>query len=133
MNETPMLRADDLLRPFLPRERVEVPELGGHVWIRAMTGRERDEWEIELIPLQRGGDRRAVLRNMRARLVARTACDAEGAPLFSPAQAEDLGAQNALVLDRLYDVAERLSGLRAADEREAAGNSETAGGASSSS
>ena len=39
----------------LPRVRVEVPELGGFVWVRGMSGIERDAWEKALVVRRRDG------------------------------------------------------------------------------
>ena len=60
-----ILRADDLRL-----ERVEVPEWGGEVVLRTMTGTERDAFEAELVEGREqggGGVGRINYRNLRAR------------------------------------------------------------------
>lgn len=91
-------------------EDVEVPEWGGHVRIKALTGQERDAFEASTIE-RRGKSVRQNLQNLRARLVAYCAIDADGNRLFQPYQVELLGQKSAAALDRLFAVAQRLSKL----------------------
>lgn len=98
-------------------EDVEVPEWGGSVRIRSLTGTERDEYEESLLS-QRNGKAKAVLRNYRAKLVALSAVDESGAPLFDRADVMRLGNSNSAALDRLYEACQRLSGLSDEDIEE---------------
>lgn len=95
----------------VPREAVEVPELGGVVYLRGMTGRERDAWEQSLVQRRRGGRVDFRLENVRARLVCKCLVDEQGAQLLQDSDAEVLGGLRVDVLSRLYDVAQRLSGV----------------------
>lgn len=95
----------------LPIELVNVPEWGGEVYVRTLTGTERDAYEAGII----GQDRKPDLRNIRAKLLVRCLVDAEGRRLFSEADVDLLGNKSASVLDRLFAVAQRLSKLTAAD------------------
>jgi hypothetical protein len=61
---------------------------------------------------------------MRARLVARSICDAEGAALFTEADVNALGEKSAAALDRIFAAAQELSGLGAQDVENLAKNSE---------
>jgi len=115
-----ILQADDL-----PRELVEVPEWSGSVYVRALTGIERDAFEQSVVE-QKGKSTKMNLRNIRAKLVALTAVDEEGKRLFTDDDAALLGKKSAAALDRVFDVAQRLSGLRQEDVEELAGNSEGA-------
>src|SRR5690606_41735748 len=85
LNREAILAAKDL-----PRELVEVPEWGGAVYVRALTGAERDAFEQSIVE-QRGRDARMNLNNLRAKLVALTAVDENGERLFSDKDAELLG------------------------------------------
>lgn len=107
-----ILQAEDL-----PRETVHVPEWGGSVFVRAITGEERDTFEAGLIEIK-GKDRRHNFRNMRARLVALSVCDAEGQPVFTEKDVALLGRKAAAALDRVFAVAQRLAGLREEDVEE---------------
>jgi hypothetical protein len=98
-------------------EDVECPEWGGTVRIRALTGRQRDEFECYVSGTRRGS-KRLNLDNLRAKLVSMTAVDEAGVLLFSAADAYALGDKAARVLDRLVEVAQRLAGLSEADVEE---------------
>ena len=102
----------------LKREYVEVPEWGGSVIVRCLTGTERDAYESEIVGSRMGGNRDLNLTNIRAKLVARTVIDEEGNRLFTDGDIGLLGTKNASVLDRIFSVAQRLSGLSAADVEE---------------
>lgn len=112
-----ILQADDL-----PRELVEVPEWGGEVYVRCLTAAERDDWESSVISLEKGGKAKTDMRNLRAKLVARTVCDEKGERLFTDSQIQQLGGKSAAALDRLYSVAARLSAITKSDEDELLGN-----------
>lgn len=91
-------------------EVVPCPEWGGEVRLRSLTGAERDAYEQSLVQT-RGKSREMNLRNARAKLVALCAVDEDGKRLFTDADVNALGKKNAKPLDRLFDVARRLSGL----------------------
>ena len=129
-----ILRADDLRL-----ERVEVPEWGGEVLLRTMTGTERDAFEAELVEGREqggGGVGRINYRNLRARLLALCTVGEDGARLFStPEDVAALGGKSAGALDRLFKVAQRLNGLSAQEVDDLTKNSEPApnGGSTSDS
>ena len=107
---------------------VDCPEWGGHVHVRSLSGEELDAWEVEQyersrIEKEEGQDRQAMLRNLRARLVSRCACDEAGRPLFTPEQAQALGQKNGKALKRVFDAARKLNGMTPEDEQELLGNS----------
>jgi hypothetical protein len=91
-------------------ERVDVPEWGGHLFVRNLTGEERDTFEDTVIKV-RGKNREVNMRNFRAKLVAMAACDSAGKQLFTMSQVEALGKKNAAALQRVFDKASSLSGL----------------------
>lgn len=101
----------------LEKELVEVKEWGGAVYVRALTGTERDAFEASMVD-QRGKSRTINLKNLRARLCALTICDEEGNRLFSDADVEELGKKSAAALTRVFEVAQRLSGLSQEDVEE---------------
>jgi hypothetical protein len=100
---------------------VEVPEWGGVVRVRGLTGTQRDAFESEVVVLN-GSNTQRNLRNIRARLVAITAVDDKGARLFTHKDVDALGAKSARALDRVFSAASELSGLSAADVEELAEN-----------
>lgn len=119
LNREAILAAEDL-----PRELVEVPEWGGAVYVRALTGAERDQFEASIVE-QRGRDVRMNMRNIRAKLVALTVVDEGGQRIFTDDDVAALGGKSAAALDRLFAVAQRLSGLSKEDVEELAKNSES--------
>lgn len=97
-------------------EPVEVPEWGGVVYVRSLNGTERDAYEAAMVRLGVDGKPKEVrLQNMRARLCALSICDTEGKRLFAEADVETLGKKNAAALQRVFNVAQRLSGLTKRD------------------
>lgn len=104
-----ILAADDL-----PRESVEVPEWGGEVLVRALTAGERDAFEAELTE-RRGKQIEVNLRDVRAKLCSRAICDGDGKRLFTDQEVQTLAAKSASALTRVFEVAQRLSGLTGAD------------------
>lgn len=103
-----------LLGAAPPTEVVAVPELKIQVTVRGMTGAERDAFEAGCVA-GRGKRRELSLLNVRAKVVAFCCLDEQGARLFSDADAEALGHVRADVIDRLFAVASRLSGMREQD------------------
>lgn len=130
---------DAILRASVLRtEEVKVPEWADPetgadtVLVRELRGRERDEWEASLA-VQRGKQMVPDVANLRAKLVARCVVDGDLEPLFTQQDVAALGELSAAALDRVFDVAAKLSGLNENDLEEMAKNSGTApdGGSSS--
>jgi len=104
-------------------ERVAVPEWGGDVLVRGLTGAERDGYEATLVKL-RGTDATINLANARAKLVACSIVDEAGALVFTERDVAALAKKSAAALQRVFDVAQRLSGLSASDVEELVKKSE---------
>lgn len=102
------------------------PETGADVvLVQELRGRQRDEWEASL-RVQRGSQVVADTANMRAKLVARCIVDPDSRePLFTQQDVAALGELSAAALDRVYEVAARLSGLNAGAVEEAGKTSGT--------
>ncbi len=112
-----ILQAEDL-----PTEDVAVPEWGGTVRVRTLAGYERDRFE-ESITEQRGKHARIIADNLRAKLVALSVVGEDGRRLFDEGDVRALGAKSAKALDRVFAVAQRLSGISDRDVDELVGNS----------
>lgn len=112
-----ILGADDLTY-----EDVDCPEWGGTVRIRSLSGTERDRWESAFIGRDGTPHVDKSYEGIRARLVVACAVDADGNQLFGRDDVKKLGAKSAAPLDRLFDAAQRLSGLSDQDVEELAGN-----------
>ena len=107
---------------------VPVPEWGGDVLVRGLTGKERDRFDESLMEETkgRGGrrERRVRWNNARARLCAMCIVDETGRRLFTMEDVQALGEKGAAAVQRVYDVAASLSGLSSADLDELLGNSD---------
>ena len=109
-----ILEADDL-----PIEEVRTPEWGQVgipvVWIRTMSGTERDAFEEEILLGEPGEKRQLDPRNIRARFAVKVICDKDGQRIFGDEDADLLGAKSSCALDRVFHKAQKLNGLRAED------------------
>lgn len=116
-----ILDADDLVI-----EDVPVPEWGGTVRVKGMSGTERDRFEAGFV----GSDMKQLpkdkaLEFYRARVAAACLVDQAGNKMFrSAGEIKRLSDKNAEALQRVVDVANRLSGLTEDDVEELTGNSE---------
>lgn len=98
-------------------EVVDVPEWGGKVIVSSLTSVERDAFENELVTMMQE-DGTDIPRTIRANLVVRSLVDEEGKRIFQDKDAAILGAKNASVVDRLFKVAQKLSGMSEKDVQE---------------
>ena len=96
------------LQDFAP-VKVDVPEWGGEIYVRTMSGLERDRFEQMLFVGE--GPSRRLNDNYRARLVCLTACDEKGAAIFRLEDIHAIGGKSAKALDRIVEVAARLNGI----------------------
>lgn len=105
-----LLSRDDILKVDDRKyEEVAVPEWGGTVRVRSLTGRERDQFESSLVDKKTGQASR--LANARARLVAMTLVDEDGNRMFSTDDVSALGTKSAAALERVFTAARRLCGM----------------------
>ncbi|MEV6737873.1 phage tail assembly chaperone [Streptomyces sp. NPDC051104] len=112
-------------------EKVFVPEWGDDVIVRGLTGEELDAFQGSIRQFRptfdgKGMEPVLVQDNMRAKLLVKCLVDEAGERLFTDQDASALGAKNGAVIDRLYDVASRLSGLSEEEKAQMEGNSEAA-------
>jgi hypothetical protein len=122
-----ILAADDIRS-----ERVPVPEWGGEVMVRGLTGRQRDAWEASMT-VRRGKKLEQDMRDFRARLVVQCVVDETGQLVFHDGDVDALSAKSGSALDRIYDTAARLSGISGDDVDELTRDfTPTDGGSSSS-
>ena len=122
-----LTREQILQAPDLPREVVAIPEWGGEVLVRGLTGAERAELEIPFLEGvgQNGktpkvsGDKFKLLRE---RLVSMTVIGEDGERLFSETDVAALSKKSAVALQRVFDVGQRLSGMSQEDVEELSKN-----------
>lgn len=98
-------------------EKVSVPEwgeAGEKVYVRLMTGAQRDKWEAQSY-FRKQQSEELLFENIKARLVALCACDDKGVAIFSFTQAEALGEKSSTALNRVWEAAMKLNKLSKAD------------------
>lgn len=118
LSKSQILKAQDRAK----LEKVPVPEWGGDVYLRILSGTERDQFEDETYKV-RGKTVELNRTNIRARLLAICLCDEKGARLFTDADAAALGEKASPVITRLFDLAQKINGLTKADVEDLAKNS----------
>jgi hypothetical protein len=108
-----ILKSDDLAK-----EKVSVPEWGGSVYVRCLTGVEREQWEGIAI---RARDAKNYTK-VRTSLLTMCLVDEKGNRLFADQDVRDLGQKSAKAMDRLVDVALRISGISEGEIEKMEGN-----------
>ncbi len=94
----------------LPQREVDVPEWGGSVLIRAMTGGERDRFEAAW--------KQDPSSDIRARLAQATLCDETGSLIFGSQDIPSLSAKSSKALDRIFAAATVHNGITDKDVEE---------------
>lgn len=105
-------------------EEVTIPEWKNMVvCVHSLSGVERDALEASLMKID--GKKSVVkLDNLRAKVVVSSAYDQNDNRLFQDTDADALGKKNAAALNRIFTVAQRLSGITSEDVDELTKNSE---------
>lgn len=91
----------------LKTEDVSVPEWGGSVRVRAMTGFDRDAFSESLA---KDSDGNVDLSNYRAKLLSKCIVDESGDLVFTDSDVGALGKKSASAIAAVFAVAERLNG-----------------------
>lgn len=104
-----------------------VEEWGTTVYLRVISGIERDSFESEVI-----GGGVVNLHNISAKLLVRSLCDENGVRVFDDADSDSLGQQSSRVLRRLYEKAKKLNAIFEDDIADLKKNSAQATSAASS-
>lgn len=114
-----MLTRDEILNADdLKKEAVKVPEWGGELVVREMTGGQRDAYETSI--MNASAEERS--RVIRARMAASCVIDSDGEPMFTVDDIDALSKKSAKALDRVFKVAAKLNALYESDVEEAEGN-----------
>lgn len=116
----------------IERDELTVPELGGKIFVRGMSGTERDEFEegLRIRKGKRAGQND--LRNFRAKLAVKVIVTEEGQRILNDDDAAIFGKMPAGVLDRIISRCQELSGT-AEEEVEDLGNASGSEGSGASS
>jgi hypothetical protein len=107
-------------RGVRPREAVDVPELGGTVYVAKFSAKDRDRFE-EIVT---GGIPGKVnLRNVRAQVATLLCVNEDGTRLFDESDAEWLGDLDTDAVQKIIDAGFRLNGIKGNAIEAAAGES----------
>ena len=87
---------------------LNIPELGGMVWVREMSGTLRNRLEATYATIRNGGDSKQ-LDKITAQLVAYGTVDENGRPILTVNAASRMVEKKAKVAFRIRDVALELS------------------------
>ncbi len=121
MTETLLTREQILEVQDIQSQIVDVPEWGGSVKVQGMTGEQRDGFEASTFK-GKGKDIQLNWRNIRAKLVAHSVVNGDGKRVFNDQDVKALGKKSAAALDRVFAVAQELSGITQDDVEELAKN-----------
>lgn len=88
-------------------EKVHVQEWGGDVYLKTLSGTERDAFEDAY-----SQDK---MKNFRSRFLTLTLCDKSGERLFSDEEVDALGKKSAGVISRLFEKAWAFNAFRNED------------------
>jgi hypothetical protein len=115
MTELKALTRDDILTADDIRiEPVEVPEWGGRVYVRTLTGLQREKYVESIRKVTGHGKKQLVEINIQksgAKLAAQTICDDKGKLLFTEADIPGLANKSSRALQRVIDASAELNGL----------------------
>jgi hypothetical protein len=99
-----LLSKDQILKQTdLGHEDFQVPEWGGTVRIKTLSGLEKEDLESKL---------REKLHNIRANWLAATLIDESGKNLFSESDIESLGKTSCAVMDKVFERALERNGVK---------------------
>jgi len=75
--------------------RVDIPHWNSYVFVRSLTAKERDDFDVANSEAQAKGQ----LSNITARYAVLCACGPDGKPVFDPDDARQLGDQDGLAVE----------------------------------
>ena len=117
------LSREALLKPVpIQKVKVELPELGGHVWVHGMNCRERTEFTRQFNTGKDAVDQKRKAELSR-RLVVATCFDDNGTRIFTKSDVDALGDQDSGLIEKLAEAAQSLMDGKDEDTE---GNSEEA-------
>lgn len=112
-----LIATDIFAVPDLEPEWLDIPEWGGGLFVRPMTGLERDNYEQSLVR-GKGPNREVNIANARAKLVVMVSVDSDGNDIFTKGDVKRLGNKSSAALNRIFELATKQSGMSEADIEE---------------
>jgi hypothetical protein len=122
-----LTKADINVADDIQVKEVKVPEWGGSVFIRTMTGNEQDDYESSVYA------NKMTKGKFLACLCSKTICDEKGNRLYSddPGEIESLGHRSAAALSRIFKASLKLNRIPQSEIDELEKNSVSGLGADS--
>jgi len=112
-----MKTLDELLAQCQQERKTEAVEVFGETFIvREMSASERDAYEQLLYG--QAGDKKAIIRNIRATLVAFSVIDEHGNLRFGEDQIEAIGKLPVSGINAIFNASARLNAMSATDVKE---------------
>lgn len=102
LSKTDIFAAQDI-----KKELCHVEPWGGDVFLKGMSGAERDAFESSIM----GRDGKMSTENIRAKLLVKTIVDEKGERIFTDGDIQELGKKSAKALDLLFERAQKLNRL----------------------
>jgi hypothetical protein len=97
----PLDRKSILAANDVKLEKTPVPEWGGDVYLRVISGADRDRFEESYADQK--------MKAFRIRFLLLTLCDDSGERLFKDEEAELLGKKSSVVINRLFEAGWKLN------------------------
>lgn len=120
LSKSAILKANDIESQIVP-----VPEWDGEVKIYGLTCGEKDQFESSLVSVDvQTGKRSITMKDATARLCVMCIRDEEGKRIFDESDVVQLAKKSGKAIQRVYEVAEKLSGLAKGEVEEMVKNSE---------
>jgi hypothetical protein len=92
---------------------------GEGIYVRQMTGYERDIWERSIINVDAKGNVERKMEDFRAKLVVCTACDKDGKLIFKQADTKVLSRMmSAARLEKIVEVSQKINKITEEDKEE---------------
>lgn len=91
-----ILAADDVRK-----EKVSVPEWGGDVYLRVLSGTDRDRFEESYADQK--------MKAFRIRFLLMALCDERGERLFADDEGDVLGRKSSVVINRLFEAGWKIN------------------------
>jgi hypothetical protein len=120
LNKKQILECSDI-----ESEVVKVPEWDGQVMVYGLTNGEKDDFENSLVSKDAQTGKRSIdMKYASARLCSMCIRDEDGNNVFDQSDVIALSKKSGRAVQRIYDVAEKLSGLGDGAVKEMVKNSE---------
>src|SRR5262245_17254710 len=114
-----LTREEILAMDDLTKEEVFIPEWNASVYVRVMSGAERERFQtlFDAMSKENGS-----MIGLMPHLCTLTLCDQQAGRLFTLSEAEALAAKSYKAMERIATVALRLNGMQADAVEQAQGN-----------